>query len=57
MKFNPLYSVNTPATNSDSASVKSKGGLAVSARADKKNNKEIGNKGNKKGISICKERI
>ena len=40
----PPYSVSIPATSSDSASGKSKGGLFVSAIADIINNTDKGNK-------------
>jgi hypothetical protein len=46
------YSVKNPATNSFSASIKSKGGLLVSAIVLIKNNKEIGNKGKKNQIIL-----
>src|SRR5579885_3736783 len=40
------YSTMKPATSSDSASTRSKGGRLVSARADTKNTTNIGNSGN-----------
>jgi len=46
------YSTLNPETNSDSPSARSKGALLVSAKADMKNIKKAGNKGNIKNISF-----
>ena len=49
----PEYSVWYPATNSDSASGRSKGGLFVSAKAEMKKTTNIGNKGIKNQTVFC----
>ena len=54
-KANPIdaYSTLYPATNSASASGKSKGGLDVSAKDEIKNNKKTGNKGKTNHMFSC----
>ena len=58
-KANPIeeYSTLQPATNSASASGKSKGALLVSAKQEMKKSKSIGNKGKPNQTSSCANTI